>query len=362
MKRLCFGSLVTVLYQARIGSKTVEDIVRSILQSFDPYYTSYDSSVPGHLKAGEQNTPTQVRRAAEEAEEEIVAENINESLIPLIKPEMIPALIAAIKAIITEDENLKSFTIIGYTDQYRYSNVIATDEFNPSQLMANLFYYVIRDNKNRLYKDSIAEIPDDFVESFMNTPAPVPIPHNMSRTIMGTPRQQISIMGCNLYIGNDVITLPEELAILDSDSTSNKYEKDVVDALIDRKKKNGNPNATSSDMTSKDEEYLKNQRRYFYHAERLRRGIRDVYEDGNDQFDYLKEQTYEGVIEKYSEEFHDGYCRLQAVLSKATDLPLNQSVLANAVSHETRKGMCHVLANEGIIKSWVKEDDEDESI
>lgn len=357
MKRLCFGSLLTILYQARLGSKKLETIADAILTAFNPSFTSYDPSLPGHLRSGHSNAPTAVSENIEKTTESQVCLRFQDNVIPLIRSDLHPAIVLAIKGVIEEDADIKSNTILGYTAEFKSANIMSTTKFDLSRLLTNLFYYSILMNNNRKCADSIKEIPKDYVQSFTEATSSRPIQSYDRHFICGTPKDHIWIFKQELHISNEIIILPNDLSEADLQESNNKFEKDVADAILDNKRKNGNQEASTADFTEKDQQYLKDQRRYFFSAERLRRAVRD-FDDGEDQIDFIKDQTYEGIKETYeASSYCDGLERLKTVLSKAVELPLSQSVLVNAITIENRKGFCHMLANDGTIESWVKEDE-----
>lgn len=107
--------------------------------------------------------------------------------------------------------------------------------------------------------------------------------------------------------------------------------------------------------------HFSRQRKDFYIAESVRRNTRDVYgESEPDHFDALVNDVYSGVIDKYEEEYDDGLQRMSAVLQKATETSVGAAWLGEryeGIIGDTKKGVCHILANEDTIKSWVGTDE-----
>lgn len=60
MYRLCFGTIMTILYQARSHKVTNKSICNALFSCFGKTVESYDSSTPGHLKNGKINVPPDV--------------------------------------------------------------------------------------------------------------------------------------------------------------------------------------------------------------------------------------------------------------------------------------------------------------
>ena len=63
----------------------------------------------------------------------------------------------------------------------------------------------------------------------------------------------------------------------------------------------------------------------------------------------------------YRKRYDSGYDRLIAVLEKITNTRLDLSTLVqirNLIGNMERKGIYHILVNDGTIQSWVQKDEE----
>jgi hypothetical protein len=152
----------------------------------------------------------------------------------------------------------------------------------------------------------------------------------------------------------DVMTPPEEVALIEM-----MYVTKCMEAY-----------GSAAHLTEFSEELLPDypnyrrhfsrQRKDFYIAESVRRNTRDVYEESEpDHFNALMKDVHSGIIEKYEEDYDDGYKRMSAVLQKATETGIGATWLNEryeGVINDTKKGVCHILANEDTIKSWVEID------
>lgn len=83
--------------------------------------------------------------------------------------------------------------------------------------------------------------------------------------------------------------------------------------------------------------------------------------DFDNQYDLLKQDVYEGIEPVYHDEDFgtDGMKRLKKVHQQVVVLQLDRSNLKNIdniLGNDTKEGLCHVLVNDGKIKSWVKVD------
>ncbi len=108
------------------------------------------------------------------------------------------------------------------------------------------------------------------------------------------------------------------------------------------------------------EKHLSEQSRCYYSAEAMRRSVRDLFNDGEENFNMLKDEIFDSIYETYVDlSLNDGYQRLKNVLEIVTKATLNSTILLNIkglVTIKEKKGICHILVNEGRIKSWVEVD------
>ena len=101
---------------------------------------------------------------------------------------------------------------------------------------------------------------------------------------------------------------------------------------------------------------LMRNREYFYNAESIRHLIRDTFVNGEDYFKDYKNELYEGIVEVRHQSYSNGYDRLLAVLDKSTTVNLNGATLERLylIRFKEKKGICHMLVDDGKITSWLK--------
>lgn len=103
------------------------------------------------------------------------------------------------------------------------------------------------------------------------------------------------------------------------------------------------------------------QRNDYFAAEAVRRGTRDVYGDNEEEyFQILLDEIYNGIIDVYESHKHKtGFERLEAVLIEAKGTPVDQCWLSRDtvwIGNSQKKGACHILINENVLKGWVRKD------
>lgn len=173
MKRLYFGTLLTILYQARSGNKVTNDLLCQ--QIFEAYAVDFShcGSTSDHLKIGHDNPPSYLKNAAEKLtfeEADIVFQN---KVVPIIKEVKKESLIRAIKSILDGDGEISDYKVVGYIKGYEKENIVKHPTVSFSAILASVFYYVLTDNSIGDCSDAIKEIPKVYVDSFDNFDIPV---------------------------------------------------------------------------------------------------------------------------------------------------------------------------------------------
>lgn len=165
-----------------------------------------------------------------------------------------------------------------------------------------------------------------------------------------------------LHVGGDTIDLPEHMKVSDQIGDEEQpYIKALCDAFSDALKTKVTPENINT-LPKHYQREFNDQRNYYNSAMWVQHSVRDIYPDGgDDQFQILKEDAYEGIKETYFGTYENGYERLTHVLIKITSTTLDKSVLShikNLIGNLEKKGLCHILVNDGTIVSWVDPDAE----
>ena len=105
-------------------------------------------------------------------------------------------------------------------------------------------------------------------------------------------------------------------------------------------------------------ENFNRQRKSYFNAEFLNRISRDAYADEDPApFEVLKNEIKEGVIDVWDSEHPNGFERMSKVLAQASQTSAQSCLLSRDtlwLSNDAKKGICHILVNEDVIKGWVK--------
>lgn len=164
-----------------------------------------------------------------------------------------------------------------------------------------------------------------------------------------------------VFLGNETIKLPIQLV---PQSSIAPHELPYINALCEVYAEKISAAVTPDSIGSLAPALRRNyaeQRKAYYSAESVQRSVREVFSDGEKQFQSLKDDAFDGISTTYYDDRHlTGYDRLQAVLDKITNTTLSKSSLMNLVGligNLEKKGVCHILVNDDVIKSWVNIDE-----
>ncbi|MBS3986293.1 MAG: hypothetical protein KGZ66_11920 [Selenomonadales bacterium] len=170
------------------------------------------------------------------------------------------------------------------------------------------------------------------------------------------PLATVYVKDGKIHIGGNVIKLPAKLLPpVKIEPHEQVYVIELIAAYCDAETAGG----VTRENICKYPRYQRNfeeQRRNYYNAESIRRSVREVFaEEGSDQFEILKEDMYDGVSTTCDQDFDHGYARLIEVLKQAVVVPVGKSLLSNIpnwIGNSEKKGVCHMLVNDGKIR-WV---------
>lgn len=164
-----------------------------------------------------------------------------------------------------------------------------------------------------------------------------------------------------IFLGTEQVRLPVQLT---PQSMISPEELPYINALCEVYAEKLSQAVTPDTVDSLPANLRRNyadQRKAYYSAESLQRSVREVFSDGEQQFKNLKDDAFEGISPVlYDDRLNNGYERLQAVLDKITSTTLSKSAfiyVVGLIGNLEKKGICHILVNDDVIKSWVNLDE-----
>ena len=170
MKRVCLGTMITLLYQARLRkSDRIKDICGGIFAAYGLKISDYNKELPSHLKSGHDPAPGDLVTAARDLPIEIIDEGFEQYVIPLIHHDKHEAVFRAIKDILREDTPVPGTALLGKTPGYEKEKIVNNDSFDESALLANVVTYAITSTDNNEFTENIKEIDKNFVDGFVSS-------------------------------------------------------------------------------------------------------------------------------------------------------------------------------------------------
>ena len=372
MKRICFGTLFVLMYQARGQGVKSDPLCNAILASFGVDLSYRDTSLPGHLKNGHTKIPGDIVDIVRECDPKEAVDCFEVNVMPKIKDSMRMPLLSAVLDILTDDNSFDSDTPISWLKGYTKGAVLSATSIDLTYLLTSLVRFSVLETDNEDCKKGIREIPRDYVKSFIGKAATAEL--DEEGIVIRWPDGTLRTSASRRYITDDEIIsdvntlknllskyerpepLPVPLAIDDSEMV-------YVEALYDAY-------ASAEDVSKYTRRDVERHRRYkndfayqrkcYYAAETIRRSLQDaLLPIEYKEYDEMREEVKAGIYPKLIPPYDNGYLRLCAVTGQAASVPVSRSKIAllpGWIGPAEKVGMCHMLANRKEIQ-WVDEDD-----
>lgn len=163
MKRICLGTMITLIFQSRIRrGDTYKSVCGGIFAAYGLNVENYDNGLPGHLRKGHDPAPEALVTAARTLSMDEIDKGVENYVIPLINGEKKVALFRAIKAILRED-SINDSTLVGRIKGYEKGNILKHNSYYESMFLANVLTYSIASVDN----EDIDEIDKEYVDGFL---------------------------------------------------------------------------------------------------------------------------------------------------------------------------------------------------
>jgi len=161
-----------------------------------------------------------------------------------------------------------------------------------------------------------------------------------------------------LHVGDKTVRLSDKLTVPEYVATDETtYTSKLCEAYNDAEGSQLITTVTVAGYPKYNRNFSEQRINYYsiiYVIENLRNKF--CIDEWSEELELLKEETYDGISDVYLDDYAHGFERLKAVLIQAVNAPITKSMIANIsglISSRERKGVCHLLVNEGKISSWV---------
>ena len=167
MKKLCFGSLATVLMRCKANRVTQKLLCGTILLSIAPDYDiRNDDGTSSDLVKGKKNLSPNVTDAALAADARVTSNYFKQNILPLLDGNKRSFIVLALKDIIASDDTIESDTIVEKVNGMTKANIAERDAFVLEDFLAGIFLYTAVNVENRNCEISVKEIVDEYINSF----------------------------------------------------------------------------------------------------------------------------------------------------------------------------------------------------
>lgn len=170
MKRICLGTIITLLYQSRIRSTDkIKTVCSGIFAAFGLDIDNFNKELPSHLKSGHDPAPGDLIEAARNLSIEDIDRGFEVYVLPLIHNEKHEAVFRAIKEILRDDTTILGTTVVGKMAGFEKDNILNYESFDESALLANVVTYAIISTENDKLGANIREIGKGYIDGFVAT-------------------------------------------------------------------------------------------------------------------------------------------------------------------------------------------------
>ena len=285
--------------------------------------------------------------------------------------------IAAIGALVDTDENDDSFKLLEHPKKF-YNNIIGSDGKTISSRDAD---FIINHHNMTLgpkfFTERLTQSNDSVIETardlqFANPDSATdeeigdkaacllvemfrPFTSQNKKKYIPDPSSAIKELERQLK----ALPSPKKVSV-PSDPEENEME--YINALFEAYSDDYGAVIDTDNMPDEYADDLKDRRIDYFAAESVHRGLAELDHKTdffNNQFDVLKEETWNGVKDTYKKVKRDhtisGYTRLLDVMEQATVISVDAFVLSkspNWINNNVKKGVCHFLVIDGKIR-WV---------
>lgn len=177
MKKLCLGTFLTIICQARGASVKQKNLVGALFRCVDAdtSYLDEDDGRQGHLKNGRDNIPSYYAEAIRSANPEDIYSYFEREIHPMLSASLEKQVILAFRNVIADDTDIADTVKLGPVDGYKKSDILTKNTFSYMGLLTNLYIYCVTQVDNKPYQANIKEIDKDFVSSFTSQTATIQI-------------------------------------------------------------------------------------------------------------------------------------------------------------------------------------------
>ena len=169
MKKLCLGTFLHIISQARGASVKQKNLVGALLRCVDCSEASFyadDDMRQGHLKNGRDNIPSYFADAVRAGNPDSIFSYFADVIHPMLDKSKERHVVLAFRNVLEEDTDIADTINLGPVSGYTKSDILTKNRFSYIGLLTNLFIHCVTQVENKPYQANIKEIDKAFVDSF----------------------------------------------------------------------------------------------------------------------------------------------------------------------------------------------------
>lgn len=167
MKKLCFGTFVTILKICMAKRVTQKQLCGTMLLSIAPTYDiRSDDGTVSDLILGKKNLSPVVTDAAPDVDARDISVFFKEKVLPMLDSNKNSLIVLALKDIIASDDTIEPETIVEKVNNMTKKDIVSCNSFVLEDFLAGIFLYTVLNVENRNCENSVREITDEYIQSF----------------------------------------------------------------------------------------------------------------------------------------------------------------------------------------------------
>lgn len=164
--KLCFAAFIRVLKECSRPKTKNKELCGAVLKTLDVGYGEYlsadDSAVSRLLSCNDNLSTANVVDVAKKANRDMVAQAMNQYVLPIIDSERLPLAMLALQDMVLKNVE-QDDTSIGGMKRHELALMV---EFVPEYFLADVFLYVAGNTLNKAGKDTIKQVCASYIKGF----------------------------------------------------------------------------------------------------------------------------------------------------------------------------------------------------
>lgn len=167
MKRLCYASLLKVMYFCKPHNVSQKSLNSTMLLLIDSNYDlTDDDNAASTMSTGGRNIHPDVAAKARNVKISSAVEYFRDNVISKLDGAKIKIAVLALIDILREDALIPNDTVVYLESNKTKGEIINEIEFDPAELIANLFLYAVANVKSSDFKSQIKEVTTEYLSEF----------------------------------------------------------------------------------------------------------------------------------------------------------------------------------------------------